>query len=104
MDTRPIGVFDSGIGGLTVVKEIMKILPYEDIVYFGDTARVPYGSKSQETITKFAKQNSRFLLSKDVKAIVIACNTASAFALDDVNAEFEVPVLGVIKPGAKSCS
>ncbi|MCX7951017.1 MAG: glutamate racemase [Clostridiales bacterium] len=102
MDTRPIGVFDSGIGGLTVVKEIMKILPYEDIVYFGDTARVPYGSKSQETITKFAKQNSRFLLSKDVKAIVIACNTASAFALDDVNAEFEVPVLGVIKPGANA--
>lgn len=102
MDTRPIGVFDSGIGGLTVVKEIMKILPYEDIVYFGDTARVPYGSKSQETITKFAKQNSRFLLSKDVKAIVIACNTASAFALDDVNSEFEVPVLGVIKPGANA--
>ncbi|GIW48699.1 MAG: glutamate racemase [Caloramator sp.] len=102
MDKRPIGVFDSGIGGLTVVKEIMKILPYEDIVYFGDTARVPYGSKSQETITKFAKQNSRFLLSKDVKAIVIACNTASALALEELNSEFNVPIIGVIKPGANA--
>ncbi|TDT62352.1 glutamate racemase [Fonticella tunisiensis] len=100
MDRRPIGVFDSGIGGLTVVKEIMKILPEEDIVYFGDTARVPYGSKSRDTIIKFAFQDSRFLLSKNVKAIVVACNTASAMSLGELQESIEVPVIGVIKPGA----
>jgi glutamate racemase len=100
LDRRPIGVFDSGIGGLTVVKEIMRILPNEDIVYFGDTARVPYGTKSPETITKFAFQDTRFLISKDVKAIVIACNTASAMALEAVQEGFDIPVIGVIKPGA----
>ena len=78
MDDRPIGVFDSGIGGLTVVKEIMEVLPYEDIIYFGDTARVPYGTKSKETVIKYAFQCIRFLLEKNVKAIVVACNTASA--------------------------
>ncbi|MDF2672381.1 MAG: glutamate racemase [Clostridiales bacterium] len=100
MDTRPIGIFDSGIGGLTVVKEVMKILPGEDIYYFGDTARVPYGNKSPETITKFSFQNTRFLIDKDVKAIVIACNTASAFSIDSVKDNFSIPVLGVIEPGA----
>jgi glutamate racemase len=100
LDTRPIGVFDSGIGGLTVVKEVMKILPNEDIYYFGDTARVPYGNKSPETVTKFSFQNTRFLISKDVKAIVIACNTASAFSIDSVRSNFSIPVLGVIEPGA----
>ncbi len=100
MDTRPIGVFDSGIGGLTVVKEVMRILPNEDIYYFGDTARVPYGNKSPETVTKFSFQNTRFLISKDVKAIVIACNTASAFSIDSVRSNFSIPVIGVIEPGA----
>lgn len=102
MDRRPVGIFDSGIGGLTVVKEIMKILPNEDIYYFGDTARVPYGNKSPETVTKFSFQNTRFLINKDVKAIVIACNTASAFSLDSVRENFKLPVLGVIDPGARA--
>jgi glutamate racemase len=100
VDDRPIGVFDSGIGGLTVVKEIMKILPQENITYFGDTARVPYGNKSPETITKFALQNTRFLISKGVKAIVIACNTASAFSIKDIQKNFDIPVIGVINAGA----
>ena len=77
----PIGVFDSGVGGLTVAREIMRNLPNERIVYFGDTARVPYGSKSKDTIIRYAKQIIRFLRTQDVKAIVIACNTASAYAL-----------------------
>lgn len=101
MINGPIGVFDSGIGGLTVVKEIMDILPNEDIVYFGDTARVPYGNKSKETIVKFSLQISRFLKTKNVKAIVIACNTASAFALEEVREKINVPIIGVITPGAK---
>ncbi|CCJ32961.1 glutamate racemase [Caloramator australicus] len=100
MDTRPIGVFDSGIGGLTVVKEIMEFLPNENIVYFGDTARVPYGTKSAETVTRYAFQNTRFLLTKDVKAIVVACNTASAVSLDALQESFDIPIIGVIKPGA----
>lgn len=102
MNNEPIGVFDSGIGGLTVVKEIMKVLPDENIVYFGDTARVPYGNKSPETVTKFAFQNARFLMSKNVKAIVIACNTASALALNEVQKNVSIPVLGVISSGAKA--
>ena len=100
MDVRPIGVFDSGIGGLTVVKEIMEVLPNEDIVYFGDTARVPYGTKSKETVIKYAFQCIRFLLEKNVKAIVIACNTASAAALDVVQQSFDIPIIGVVEPGA----
>lgn len=104
MDTRPIGIFDSGIGGLTVVKEVMKILPNEDIYYFGDTARVPYGNKSPETVTKFSFQNTRFLISKNVKAIVIACNTASAFSIESVKENFKLPVLGVIRPGARAAA
>ena len=100
--TAPVGVFDSGVGGLTVAREISRQLPNENIVYFGDTARVPYGSKSQNTIIRFSEQIIRFLKTKDVKAIVIACNTASALALDAVRDEFDVPVMGVVIPGARA--
>lgn len=97
----PIGVFDSGVGGLTVAREIMRQIPNERIVYFGDTARVPYGSKSKDNIIKFSRQIIRFLQTENVKAIVIACNTASALALDEMKQEFDLPILGVVKPGAK---
>ena len=97
----PIGVFDSGVGGLTVVKEIMKALPNESIVYYGDTARVPYGSKSAETITAYSRQIAKFLMTQEVKAIVVACNTVSALALETIKEEFDVPFIGVVKPGAK---
>lgn len=96
----PIGVFDSGVGGLTVVKEIMNQIPGESIVYFGDTARVPYGSKSKATVTRYTRQIVKFLEMQHVKAIVIACNTASAFALEGVSKETDIPIIGVIKPGA----
>lgn len=98
----PIGVFDSGVGGLTVVREIMRQIPREKIIYFGDTARVPYGSKSKETVTKYSRQIIRFLKSRKVKAIVIACNTASAYALEQVEKETDIPVIGVVKPGART--
>lgn len=98
---NPIGVFDSGVGGLTVAREIMRQLPNEDLVYFGDTARVPYGSKSKNTVLKYSRQIVRFLRTKNVKAIVVACNTASALALDEIAAEIDIPVIGVVKPGAK---
>ncbi|WP_310603053.1 glutamate racemase [Anaerosporobacter sp.] len=98
----PIGVFDSGVGGLTVAREIMKQLPNERIVYFGDTARVPYGSKSKETVITYARQITKFLQTKEVKAIVIACNTACALAFDTVKEESDIPVIGVVKPGAKA--
>lgn len=101
-NNAPIGVFDSGVGGLTVAREIIRQLPNESIVYFGDTARVPYGSKSKDTIIRYARQIVRFLKTKDVKAIVVACNTASAFALDTIEQELNIPVIGVVKPGAKS--
>ena len=97
----PIGVFDSGVGGLTVAREIMRQIPNERIVYFGDTARVPYGSKSKETVTRFSRQIVRFLQTQKVKAIVIACNTASAYALEEIEAELDIPIIGVVKPGAK---
>ncbi len=97
----PIGVFDSGLGGLTVAREIMRQLPNEKLVYFGDTARVPYGSKSRETVTRYSRQIVRFLQTMEVKAIVVACNTASAYALDELESEIDIPILGVVKPGAK---
>ena len=97
----PIGVFDSGVGGLTVAREIMRNLPKEKIVYFGDTARVPYGSKSKETIIRYSRQIVRFLKTQDVKAIVVACNTASALALETISAETDLPMIGVVEPGAK---
>lgn len=102
MDNRPIGVFDSGIGGLTVLKEIMEQLPNEDIIYFGDTARIPYGTRSKETVIKYSFQCIKFLLSKNIKAIVIACNTASAIVLESARGKFDVPIIGVIEPGAKA--
>lgn len=99
---QPIGVFDSGLGGLTVVKEITKILPNEDIIYFGDTARVPYGPRSPETIKKFSEENTEFLLSKKVKCIIIACNTSSAVAGEYLKRKFNnIPVFEVINPAAK---
>ncbi|MFH0924424.1 MAG: glutamate racemase [bacterium] len=97
-----IGVFDSGLGGLTVLKEIISLLPQEDIVYFGDTARVPYGNKSPDVITRFTFENIKFLLSKNIKALVIACNTATAFSLVAAKQKFDLPILGVIEPGAKA--
>ena len=101
-NNAPIGVFDSGVGGLTVMREIMRHLPNENIVYFGDSARVPYGSKSKDTIIRFSRQIIRFLQTKEVKAIVIACNTASALALDIVRKETNLPILGVVVPGARA--
>ncbi len=98
--SSPIGVFDSGIGGLTVVAEIMRQLPDEQIVYFGDTARLPYGPKSNETVTQFAIQDAEFLLEHGVKSIVVACNTASSVAMDALVSRYEIPVIGVIEPGA----
>ena len=100
----PIGVFDSGVGGLTVAREIMRQIPNEKIIYFGDTARVPYGSKSQDTVTRFSKQIVRFLQTFQVKTIVVACNTASAYALDELEREIDIPIIGVVKPGAKTAT
>jgi len=100
----PIGVFDSGIGGTTVVKELIASLPNEKIIYYGDTARVPYGNKSRDTIINYSGQIARFLVSKKVKAIVIACNTASAVALETLRHELDIPVIGVVKPGAKAAA
>lgn len=97
----PVGVFDSGVGGLTVAREIMRQIPNEKIVYFGDTARVPYGSKSRDTVTRYSRQIVRFLQAQEVKAIVVACNTASAYALDELEKEIDIPILGVVRPGAK---
>jgi len=99
---RPIGIFDSGIGGLTVARQIMRRLPGESIVYFGDTARVPYGSKSDRTVRAFAWEDSLFLLAHDVKMIVVACNTASAVALGELDRQLRIPVIGVIEPGAEA--
>src|SRR5271156_2261897 len=98
---HPIGVFDSGLGGLTVVKELIHHLPNERIVYFGDTARVPYGTKSGETIIRYSREIVRVLLKHKVKMVVVACNTASSLALDVLKKEFDLPILGVIEPGAR---
>lgn len=97
----PIGVFDSGVGGLTVVREIMRQIPNEKIIYFGDTARVPYGSKSQETVTRFSEQIVRFLKTFQVKTIVVACNTVSAYAMEALERDMDIPIIGVVKPGAR---
>jgi glutamate racemase len=99
---NPIGIFDSGVGGLTVFREIRKHFPHEDILYFGDTARVPYGPKSPDTIIQYSIQNARFLLQNRAKIIVVACNTASALALPTLQSMLQVPVIGVIQPGAKA--
>ena len=104
MDNRKIGVFDSGLGGLTVVREMQKLMPEESVVYFGDIARLPYGSKSKETITEFSHQIMRFLLKYDVKAVIIACGTASANALEDLQETYDLPITGVVEPGAREAS
>lgn len=104
MDNRPIGVFDSGLGGLTAVRELKCLLPGEDIVYFGDTGRVPYGSRSKETIIKYARQDVAFLNTFDLKAIVIACGTVSSTALEVLRAENHIPVLGVVDPAAQAAA
>jgi glutamate racemase len=98
---KSIGVFDSGVGGLTVVKELIRQLPGEDIIYFGDTARVPYGIKSKETVIRFSIENILFLLKQDVKLICVACNTASSLALPVIKHHFKVPIVGVISPGVR---
>lgn len=102
MNNRPIGIFDSGIGGLTVLGEIIKLLPGEDTLYLGDTARLPYGIKSEETVTKYAIENTRFLMKHDIKLLVVACNTASAVSLPVLRKEFPIPVIGVIEAGARA--
>jgi glutamate racemase len=102
MNSRPIGVFDSGIGGLTVVRAITRRLPHENIVYFGDTARVPYGPKSPQVVREYAGQDVDFLIGRGVKMVVIACNTVSAVALDIVQQRARVPVVGMIMPGAEA--
>ncbi len=99
---QPIGVFDSGIGGLTVLKELLGRLPDESFVYFGDTARVPYGTKSAEAVKRFTRESVRLLLDRGVKMVVIACNTASSEALPDFESEFPVPIVGVIEPGVRA--
>ena len=101
MNNKPIGVFDSGLGGLTAVKEIMNVLPFEDIIYFGDTGRVPYGSRSSETIIKYTKQDVNFLKSFDIKIILAACGTASSVALPEI-AKGKISFIGVVEPAAKA--
>ena len=96
MDKRPIGMFDSGVGGLTVLKEVIKNNPNENIVYLGDTKRFPYGSKSKESIIELTKQGINFLISKGVKAVVIACGTATSQALDEVQKCYDIPIIGII--------
>jgi glutamate racemase len=99
-DSRPIGVFDSGLGGLTAVRELFRALPDESVIYFGDTARVPYGSKSSETVTRFSLEIARFLARQDIKCLLVACNTASSYALDTLKRQLEIPIVGVIDPAA----
>ncbi|NOX88904.1 MAG: glutamate racemase [Calditrichaeota bacterium] len=101
---RPIGVFDSGVGGLTVVKQLKKILPDERLVYFGDTARIPYGTKSKRLIRQFALEDALFLLQFDIKFLVVACNTASSGALPVLQERLEIPVVGVVEPGARAAA
>jgi len=98
----PIGIFDSGIGGLTVVRQVHRVLPREDLVYLGDTARVPYGTKSPGTVIRFACEDTQFLIQQNVKAVVVACNTVSAWALPTLERKFSVPIFGVIIPGAQA--
>ena len=104
MDQRPIGVFDSGLGGLTAVRELRRLLPGEDIIYFGDTGRVPYGGRSPETILHYARQDVAFLRTFDLKAIVVACGTVSTTALDALVRENDIPVWGVVEPAARAAA
>lgn len=104
LHSDPIGIFDSGVGGLTVMRHLVRVLPRENMVYFGDTARVPYGNKSRETVLHYTRQIIRFLQKEKVKAIMIACNTASAYALAEVEKEISIPIIGVIQPGAEAAA
>jgi len=103
-EKRPLGIFDSGIGGLTVLKEIIKLLPEEETLYLGDTARLPYGTKSEETVIKYSIENTRFLLKYNIKLLVVACNTASAVSLPVLRKEFPLPLIGVIEAGARAAT
>jgi glutamate racemase len=100
----PIGIFDSGVGGLTVFKEIISLLPHEGIIYLGDTARVPYGTRSPQTVIKYSQENARFLLEQGIKMLVVACNTSSAVSLPALKKEHAIPIIGVIEPGARRAS
>ena len=102
MKDLPIGMFDSGLGGLTVMQQIVRALPYEDILYFGDTARLPYGEKSPETVVRYSLENAAFLIQKQIKMLIVACNTASAHALAKLQERLSIPVIGVLIPGAES--
>ena len=104
MDTRPIGVFDSGLGGLTALRELARLMPEEDLIYFGDTGRVPYGGRSKDILVKYARQDVAFLRTFDPKAIVIACGTVSTTALDVLQAENDIPVFGVVEPAAHAAA
>jgi len=101
-NSAPIGVFDSGIGGLTVVREMIAQLPNESIIYFGDTARVPYGPKSPDTVLRYSREITSYLMAQGVKALVVACNTATAHALPALREEFAIPIIGVLEPGARA--
>jgi glutamate racemase len=103
-NSAPIGVFDSGMGGLTVVRELMNQLPNESIIYFGDTARVPYGPKSPDTVLRYSREITSYLRGEGVKALVVACNTATAHALPALRREFDFPIVGVIEPGARAAA
>jgi len=102
LNTKPIGIFDSGIGGLTVLREVAQRMPNEDIIYLGDTARVPYGIRSPETVVKYTLQNASFLMRQGIKILIVACNTASAVGIEKLREEIPLPVIGVIEPGAKA--
>lgn len=102
MSDLPIGIFDSGVGGLTVARSVMRALPAESILYLGDTARIPYGTKSSATVSRYARGGAELLIERGIKLLVVACNTASAYALEDLRAALEVPVLGVVEPGCQA--
>jgi glutamate racemase len=101
-DPRPIGVFDSGLGGLTAVREVFRLLPNESVIYFGDTARLPYGSKSRDTVTRFSVEIASFLVRQNIKCLLVACNTASSYALETLSQRLSIPVVGVIEPAAQA--
>lgn len=102
MSGDPIGIFDSGIGGLTVMKQLIQLMPHENMIYFGDTARVPYGCKSPETILRYSHENTHFLLKHNIKLLVVACNTVSSLFLKDIGSGLSIPIIGVIQPSIKS--
>ena len=101
MDNRPIGVFDSGLGGLTTVRQIIEAMPGEDIVYFGDTGRVPYGNRSRETIIRYTKDDIEFLLKHNIKIIIAACGTASSVALGQLYDKYDIKIIGVLEPACE---